>query len=1547
MNYRKVLSSIKKPVSIGIIATIALVLIFFLVLYERYLVYKGITTRELTNAANEAKERLEADLDEAEVAVATLSYIVEKYGIKNDFDEVAKKIKQTNPSVDELALVEGEIITYVYPLAGNEKALGHNIFKDSNQNRQVFETLRKNQLTFSGPNKLVQGGMGIIARQPIYIDGKYFGLATAVLNPARAFQKVILNSEYSYQVSKTNPHTGAEDFFLPQSKTFILSSAVSVTLNEGGWKIYVCYSKRQNFSQFNFILLGLFGVMLSFFGGFLVWHIMSQPERLKVLVDERTKQLAASEEKYHSLFDRASDAISIIDYKGNILDANTNMCQVLGYSKEELLQMTMEDLVEAEGLKTLPIQYDMLVKDISIIVHRKLKKKSGEVVAFEVNARNIGGGRIMGIGRNVTELRKAEQQIELSEKILRSAFDYSALGMAFISLDGKYLKVNKELCDIIGYSEEELLGMKLMDVTYPDDTPRDLEYLDKMKRDEVSTYRKEKRYYHKNGSIVWGNVNVSVVKDENDQPSFFVTQVENITEKKKMTGLLKEKEEQLRIFIEHSPAALAMFDKDMNYIMISNRYRTDYNLGGIDVIGKNHYEIFPTIPEHWKKIHKECLAGAIRKSDEDSFEREDGTVQWLKWEIRPWRKNSEEIGGIILFSEMITELKESQLNFKNLVERSLVGVYVFQNGKYPYVSPKFAEIFGYTQEEFIDNITSNDIIYEEDRPIIEQRIKDRIEKKIESVYYQARAKKKDGSIIWFEVYGSGTIYKGAPAIIGTLQDITERKNAETIIVNERNFLNTIIDGLPGIFYVFQADGRMIRWNKDLERITGYSRMEISKMKTGNFVNPSQLGSIAHHRKNIFETGKASAEVEILTKDKRLLVYYITIMPVVYNGENCILGIGIDFTEKKATELALIKKNWEIGERVKELRCLFKISELANRELSIEEVIKECVLLVPPAYQYPEITCAQIVFGEKTFGTEGFIETKWKQEAFIEAEGNQIGKVTVCYTQEKPPFQEGPFLEEERHLINSIAGILGNSTRRKLAGEEIVKLNRLYHFTSAINEMMLRVDDRDKIFSEACQIAIEYGKFRMAWIGVYNPELEKVVPLAWAGHIDGYLDQLKISIDKGNFSKGPTGNAIRNQRHYYCNDIANDPIMLPWKSEALQRGYRSSICLPIIINSKVVAVFNLYMDQPFFFNEQEIKLLKEVTDDIAYAVEKIELRALQKQSEERLKESEEKFRKLVEETMVGVFILQDGVFKYVNPQVEQISGYSKDELIDVPFDIILHKDDLEEMRQKYFARITGRSLENHYFMRGVRKDGAVRYIEIIASVINYQSREAIIGTAVDITEQIEEENRISKAVIDAQENERQQISMELHDNVKQIMAASLLNVEFIGMNMSHDETMVRIVGNVKNYIRDAIEELRKLSHKLAPSVDLNVPLEEKIKALVGVMNVSKQLKVSYKFKNLGQPICRDAQLAIYRILQEQLTNVLKYSKATTIKITLTKEDGNIIMIVADNGVGFDTTIRKKGIGLENIKRRMQTLQGKMEIISEPGKGCTLKVQIPVE
>jgi PAS domain S-box-containing protein len=327
------------------------------------------------------------------------------------------------------------------------------------------------------------------------------------------------------------------------------------------------------------------------------------------------------------------------------------------------------------------------------------------------------------------------------------------------------------------------------------------------------------------------------------------------------------------------------------------------------------------------------------------------------------------------------------------------------------------------------------------------------------------------------------------------------------------------------------------------------------------------------------------------------------------------------------------------------------------------------------------------------------------------------------------------------------------------------------------------------------------------------------------------------------------------------------------------------------------------------------------------------------------ESEPKSPCTIERSLVGVFILQDGKFIYVNPGFELVTGYSRDQLLNgVNFNNLIHEDDLKRIQNNYQSRISGEIPADHYRLKSVRSDGATRHIEIISSHFFFKHLPAIIGTVIDITDKLEKKRKLNKAVIEAQENERLQIGMELHDNVKQILVASKLHLGMAMASLDDKALATDMLANIQHYISEAIDALRRLSHQLAPSVDSRSTLTDKIHSLLHSMQVFEKLEVTVDICEFQPALNANMQLTIYRILQEQLTNVLRYAYASRLIIKISESGPKIVMSIIDNGKGFDSQKVCDGIGLENIRRRAQVLNGKMEINSSPGNGCGVWVEL---
>ena len=217
---------------------------------------------------------------------------------------------------------------------------------------------------------------------------------------------------------------------------------------------------------------------------------------------------------------------------------------------------------------------------------------------------------------------------------------------------------------------------------------------------------------------------------------------------------------------------------------------------------------------------------------------------------------------------------------------------------------------------------------------------------------------------------------------------------------------------------------------------------------------------------------------------------------------------------------------------------------------------------------------------------------------------------------------------------------------------------------------------------------------------------------------------------------------------------------------------------------------------------------------------------------------------------------------------------------------------------------------------------------------------------DITEKKKFDQEITKAIINAQEQERSQIGSELHDNVNQILAGVQL-----ALGMAEKQKKISFVKEwvikSREYIQMAIKENRKLSHQLAPGCFEDNSMQDAFDGLLNSINVEDQFNINLEFENFDETkISGDIQLNLYRILQEQVNNIQKYSEAKSINITVAQCRENLTLQIQDNGIGFDAVTAKRGIGLSNIKKRAELFAGSFKLITSPGNGCTIIIDIPL-
>ncbi|MEW6702426.1 MAG: ATP-binding protein [Bacteroidota bacterium] len=533
-------------------------------------------------------------------------------------------------------------------------------------------------------------------------------------------------------------------------------------------------------------------------------------------------------------------------------------------------------------------------------------------------------------------------------------------------------------------------------------------------------------------------------------------------------------------------------------------------------------------------------------------------------------------------------------------------------------------------------------------------------------------------------------------------------------------------------------------------------------------------------------------------------------------------------------------------------------------------------------------------------------------------------------------------------------------------EQSIRLNRVYAFLSSTNQTMIRLHDKKQLLNEACRIAVEQGKFKMAWIGMVDQETHFVNPIAFYGSTEDYLELIKISIDDVPEGRGPTGTAIRQGKYFVCNDIENDERMLPWRERALKKDFRSSIALPIKIEDQIKGVISLYSIEKNFFNKEEIDLLLELASDISYAVEFIE--------------KEEELRKLsqaVKQSFASVMITDiNGNIEFANPGFTDLSGYSYEEVIGKNPRLLQSGKTPPEEYEKFWETIKS---GNDWYgeICNKKKNGELYWASALISPIKNAGGK--ITHFVEIKEDITERKRMVSELIAAKER------VERSDKLKS---------EFLAL-MSHEvRTPINVILNSVEMIREALQE--SMTENLKESFDYMYTSSKRIiRTIETILNMSEMQTGTYEaiFKNIdlvkdileniyseyikkadqtgiefslidktdSSTILAD-EYSINQVFSHLIDNAVKYTKQGKVEIIVDRDNRQRLFVrVKDTGKGiskeylphifelfrqeeqgYSRSFDGCGLGLALAKKYLEINNAEIFVESEKGKGTTFTV-----
>ena len=1231
---------------------------------------------------------------------------------------------------------------------------------------------------------------------------------------------------------------------------------------------------------------------------------------------------------------------------------------------------------------------------------------------------------------DVTKQKKEESTYLTKQEEFQAIFEQAAVGIARLSLDGEFLRVNDKFCEIIGYSRKKMLQLSFSDITHSSDLNLWFKKIEQLLNGESDSFSTEKRYIHKSGQIIWGKITISIIRKKSGKPKYFVSIFEDISNLIKIETALSESEINYKNLVEQAQDGISLLQN--GEIKFMNSAMTGITGYSKEDLLRRHFEFLIADDElsrvmeiHRKRMNNEKVPSVY----ETAIKKKNGERLEVELNSQLTGIDGKQVVIIRDISKRKKEEKKQKRIFDSLdQERKMFisgPVVVFKwnndaNDPVEYVSHNVQEVFGYSVEEFISGkILYNALIHEDDYERVvkvdrEYSTNKRLNNFVHDPY---RIVHKEGKLIW--VLDNVSIIRDKKGNIlnylGYVVDITRQKEMENELRNSESKYKLLLENIPQKIFLKDTNSVYISCNKNYADDLGIHSEEIKGKSDYDLFPKEYARKFQIDDQRIVENGQQEELVEpYLLFGKKIWNRVIKSPVKDDNGEILgVLGIFWDITEQKEIEEAL-------QESEEKFRTL-----VTNIEEIIYILDNEGNFLLSEGKGLSKLG----IESGQGVGNSAF-EIYKNNPQVIQNIKKTLGGETVNF--------EGPawdryfrnWFTPNRNHKGEIVGLLGLSvdiTEQKQVENELIKSKERFHdvvmnlqegfYSTTLDGEILfynnKYIDMLGLDSNKNYLGLKLAAF---WQNSYDRELY-IKNLIEKGHIEDFLvyakrgDGNKIILrtnsrlikDKERMSMKIEGvfqdvteqieakESLRNSEERLSSFIESATegfalfdadfnlmkynkaalkIFIPYLPKStkignnilqivpfLEKSGRYEKYLDVMKSGKSLFFEDLIPDEKFGNKTINIKAFK-VGEGIGMIFHDT---TESKEAQLKLKESEEKYRQLIEQSNDGVGLVQNNKIIFTNTVLTEMLGYTKDEFEKQEFGNIVHPDELDRLLDFHYRRMKNEEVLSIYETKLLHRNGRVLEVEFNVSITSYLGETAILIMTRDISKRKKTETKILKyqerlkalasELIITEEKQRKQIATDLHDHVGQLLASSRLQMAAINNRMDKDDILLKI-GSISQGMLQAIQSIRNAIFNLSPPQLNEIGL---FAATSDWLEDQIELKHGIKSEIKGEDriylMDENTRFLIFRSIRELLINVVKHAKAEHIYVTIKEINKNLYVIVEDDGTGFNYhpelyRFKSNSLGLFSINERVTDIGGSMEIISTLGEGTLIKLIIPL-